>query len=96
MWRSFALPITYRSSYRKNSSLRQFLQARADERGGLGRRSELSGNPGHGGGGLRLAVAEANEGEDRVLGGLGELRRALETRFRMDEIGDATAPAPCP
>src|SRR3984957_4207910 len=70
-----------------DGSLRQFLEASADKRGGLGRRSELSGNPGHGGGGLRLGVAEADEGEDRVLCGLGELGRALEACFHMGEIG---------
>src|SRR6185437_1552985 len=54
----------HRSPYSQDSLLRQLLQARADERGGLGFRSKPGRNLGHCGGGLGLSVAEADEGED--------------------------------
>src|SRR5271154_2534615 len=56
-----------RSSCRTSESLRQLLQAGANERCGLSVLPKLSRNPGDGGGGLRPGVAQTDEGEDPDL-----------------------------
>src|SRR5208282_6365091 len=73
----------------RNQSLRQFLQAGANERGGLRLMAELRGDPGHSGGGLRMSEAEADEGQNRVLRRLWQLGRALGASVRAGEIGPA-------
>src|SRR5271169_6380989 len=57
-----------RSSCRNFESLRDLLQAGANQRGGLSVVPQLSRDPGDRGGGLRMGVAKANESEDRVFG----------------------------